>query len=123
MKKTRPTFLYDGDCGLCNFWVARWRKQTTDYVNYIPFEERGESFDFLSEKDMKTSPQLIETDGSVYAGAEAVFRLLTHANRKGYWFWMYKTIPGFATLSEKMYKLVSSCKFCSLKISKMIFRK
>jgi lipase maturation factor/DCC1-like thiol-disulfide oxidoreductase len=51
---------------------------------------------------------LIEPDGRLSRGAEAVFRALAYAPRKGGWLWAYRTIPGFRALSEWGYRAVAS---------------
>jgi hypothetical protein len=50
---------------------------------------------------------LIETDGTVYEGAEAVFRALTYARYQSWAFWMYESVPGFAAVTEWMYQFVA----------------
>jgi predicted DCC family thiol-disulfide oxidoreductase YuxK len=44
---------------------------------------------------------------SVYRGAEAVFRALAHAPRGGLPLWLYRRVPGFASVAEAVYARVA----------------
>jgi predicted DCC family thiol-disulfide oxidoreductase YuxK len=95
----KPRLIFDGDCGFCRRWIERWKRKTGDRVEYIAFQELGDRFPEISRERCKQSVQLIEPDGSVYEGAEAVFRSLGRQ-------WMYRA-PGVGPLSEWLYRLVA----------------
>ena len=101
----RPTFVFDGDCGICRTWVDYWRQLTGDKVAYRPYQEAAADFPAIPAGDFKHAVQLIEPDGAVYAGAAATFRLLSYAPDRGAWWWLYRYVPGFAALSEAAYRL------------------
>ena len=50
---------------------------------------------------------LIETDGLVYSGAEAVFRTLAHNPNRQWPLRGYEKLPPLANLAEWAYRLVS----------------
>src|ERR1700720_1391045 len=98
--------VYDGDCRFCTFWIQRWQRLTGDRVEYVPFEEPTllARFPELRPEPLELAVHLVETDGSVYVGAEAVFRALArHAH--GQWFldW-YAHSPLFARAAEWIYR-------------------
>jgi len=72
--------IYDGDCNFCKFWIVRWRETTGDRVEYIESQDPrvAEQFPELPRERFETSVQLIEPDGRVCSGAEAVFRALRY---------------------------------------------
>ena len=40
----RPLGIFDGDCGFCRAWIARWRAETGDRVDYAPSQEVAARF-------------------------------------------------------------------------------
>ena len=108
MNPLHPTFVFDGDCGICRTWVDDWRQLTGDKVAYRPYQEAAADFPAIPAGDFKHAVQLIEPDGTVYAGAAATFRLLSYAPDRGGWWWLYRFMPGFAALSEAAYRFIST---------------
>ena len=108
MHHDRPTFVFDGDCGICRTWVNYWRQLTGNQVAYRPYQEAAADFPAIPAGDFKHAVQLIEPDGTVYAGAAATFRLLSYAPDRGAWWWLYRFVPGFAALSEAAYRFIST---------------
>ncbi|MBZ0210672.1 MAG: lipase maturation factor family protein [Hyphomicrobium sp.] len=107
MRPSRPTFVYDGDCGICRTWVDYWRRLTGDAVVYRPYQDAAGDLPEIPIEDFKHAVQLIEPDGQVPSGAAATFRLLSYAPARGAWWWVYRTVPGFAPLSEWAYSFLS----------------
>ncbi len=101
--------VYDGECNFCKFWIARWRHGTAGRVDYIASQDArvAEQFPELPRERFAASVQLIETNGRVYGGAEAVFRSLTYGRRGRWLFWMYQTIPGVKAVTECGYRFVA----------------
>jgi len=100
--------VFDAECNFCRFWIARWQQVTGDRVDYISFQDPSidQRFAELPRSRFEQAVQLIETDGRVYSGAEAVFRSLAYAMR---WpLWAYQNIPGVAPISELFYGVVAS---------------
>src|SRR5690349_1583868 len=107
MADKRPTFVFDGDCGICREWVDYWRQLTGDGVAYRPYQEAAGDFPSIAADEFRRASQLIEPDGSAYAGAAATFRLLSHAPGRGAWWWLYRKVPGFSRLGEGAYTFLS----------------
>ncbi len=40
----RPLGVFDGDCGFCRLWIARWKARTGPKVDYAPSQEVAERF-------------------------------------------------------------------------------
>jgi predicted DCC family thiol-disulfide oxidoreductase YuxK len=103
MAGTRPTFVYDGECGICRYWVDYWRALTGDRVDYRPYQEAATDFPAIAPEAFRRAVQYIETDGTTYSGAAATLRLLTNAPGRAPWWWFYAHAPGFAPASEVAY--------------------
>src|SRR5580704_8835449 len=88
---TAPLMLYDGDCNFCKFWIIRWQHATGGRVEYLAAQDPRVAAQFpeLPGERFAESIQLIETDGWVYEGAEAVFRSLTYARFRSWPLWLY----------------------------------
>lgn len=103
----KPLLLFDGDCHFCRRWIERWRELTAGAVEYAPFQEVGERFPEIPREAFERSLQFIETDGTVFSGAEAVFRSLGQNRRCRWLIWCYQRLPGFAAMTEAAYALVA----------------
>ena len=75
----RPLLVYDGNCGFCRGWIARWQAITGDRVDYAPAQEVAERFAQVPRDRFDQSVVLIMPDGEITTGAEAVFRTLALA--------------------------------------------
>lgn len=106
-QREKPLLIYDGDCNFCRRWIARWKLITGDCVDYAPYQEVAGQFPEIPLEKFQASVQLIESDGKVTGGAEAVFRTLASAPGRGRLFWMYQHIPGFRSITEWGYRLVA----------------
>ncbi len=103
----KPLLIYDGDCGFCKQWIERFRRITGDRVEYAPSQEVGDRYPQISRQQFLESVWLIEPNGKITAAAEAVFRALATSK---WWRWLlflYRTLPGFAPLSEWIYRWVA----------------
>src|SRR6266704_2960950 len=107
MSSSKPLLIYDGECGFCRAWIARWRRATGDRVEYAPFQEAAARFPEIPRQRFAESVQLLEPDGRWTQGAEAVFRSLACAPGRGWLLWLYRRAPGFAPASEACYRFVA----------------
>jgi predicted DCC family thiol-disulfide oxidoreductase YuxK len=105
-KLTRPLLLFDGDCGFCRFWVARWRAITRDQIDCVPAQQEAARFR-IPEESWSRSVQLVTPEGANYAGAEAVFRTLAYSPRHRWTLSAYKRVPGARAATEWAYRLVA----------------
>lgn len=118
---SKPVFIYDGDCAFCKFWVGRWKKRVGDAVRFAPYQEEAKNHPDIPESVFQSSSQLLLPDGGRYKGAAGAFRLFTYGKQLVPWMWMYERVPGFAWISERVYKWVSSCRVCAMKVTQMFF--
>lgn len=102
----RPAVIFDGDCGFCQRNVDRWRRRHGERVEFIPSQELGERFPQVPRDRFEETVFLVEVDGSVKDGAEAVYALGEFGGRP-LLSRLYRGLPGFAPLSEWGYRLVA----------------
>jgi len=106
----RPLLIYDGDCQFCFRWIVRWQRTFGDKIDVAPFQSLAGRFaGDLPIECFQSAIRLIEPDGKVYTGAEAVFRALNYAprgNNKAYW--SYQHLPGFGFFAEAAYRVVAA---------------
>ena len=114
----KPLIIWDGDCHFCRRWIERWREITRDEVDYEISQKVGDRFPEIPREQFERSVIYIETDGAVYSGAEAVFRSLRCRSSKKWLAWSYDRLPGFAPVSESLYKIIS----CNRRFASVITR-
>jgi predicted DCC family thiol-disulfide oxidoreductase YuxK len=102
-----PTLVYDGDCGICRYWVNYWKDLTGESVDYRAYQEVAADFPLIPLEAFQQAIQLIEPDGHVYSGAAATFCVLRRAPGRAAWWWCYSHLPGFAAISEFAYGFFS----------------
>ncbi len=103
----KPLLVFDGDCGFCRHWIERWRRATGDKVEYAPYQQVAAWFPEIPEERFRASVQLIDPDGRVTQGAEAVFRSLAHARGGGIFLAAYRFVPGVKPVTELAYRIVA----------------
>jgi predicted DCC family thiol-disulfide oxidoreductase YuxK len=105
----KPLMIYDGDCRFCTLWIHRWQCLTGELVDYLPSQDPqiAARFPEIPRHEFETSVQWIDTDGTVYNGAEAVFRSLG-CNRSHRWLQdLYRDSPAFAGVADWSYRIVA----------------
>ncbi len=106
----KPIFVYDADCYFCIRWIRRWKETVGEKVDFRSFQSVGGRFaQDIPVDRFQSAVHLIETDGSIFRGAEAVFRMLGYGNRIGSQFGLqcYRYVPGFKALSRRGYQAIA----------------
>ena len=106
---SKPLLVFDGDCNFCTLWVRRWQAITGDKVDYLPAQHPvvAAQFPEIPPGQFAASVQLIQPDGTVCSGAEAVFRTLANDPRRQWPLRWYRSSPWLAGLSEWAYRMVA----------------
>jgi predicted DCC family thiol-disulfide oxidoreductase YuxK len=107
---SRPLLLFDGDCNFCALWVRRWQRAVGESLDVAPFQgaDVATRFPELPAEQLAAAVHLVEPDGAVSRGAEAVFRTLAVNPRHARWRRWYETSPAFARVSESAYRFVAA---------------
>ena len=102
--------IFDGDCGFCRRWIARWRNWSAPGIDYQSYQTPGllDRFPEISIAECERAVVLIDASTrEKWSGAEAVFKVIsTHR-----WFkWtihVYRGLPLAALISETVYRWVA----------------
>ena len=103
----KPLLIFDGDCHFCRRWIERWRELTAGAVEYAPYQEVAGRFPEIPREAFEHAVQFIETDGTVFSAAEAVFRSLGHKRSRKWMIRCYERVPGCAIITEAAYRAVA----------------
>jgi len=117
---SKPLLIYDGECAFCLYWVNYWQKLTRDIVRYQPYQIAAQDFPQIPLERFRGSIWLVENDGRVSGGAQASFRVLYHGGKPA-WLWVYKHIPRFASLAERLYDFVAARRGSAFTVAKLLW--
>lgn len=116
---SRPVVVYDGECPFCQRQVRRMkRRDTATIFDYLPRQTEGleERFPKLSEGDFNTGMRLVNPDGSVSAGADAVYHIARRLKGWQRLAWLYR-VPvlqwifrsAYTWIAKNRYRLAKKC--------------
>jgi len=92
-----PVLIYDAGNPFWPYWIRYWQRLTGAGVRYEAYDETPTA---------EPRPlQWIDPDGSRQRGAAAAFRLQAATPGGGFWWQIYRQLPGFAWLAEVAFRL------------------
>lgn len=98
--------LFDGDCGFCRFWIERWRTESREPTRFEPYQEAASLYPEIPVAAFSEAVQAIDTDGKVYSGADAVFRLLRQSRWR--WInWIADDLPILRQWAQPVYRFIA----------------
>jgi predicted DCC family thiol-disulfide oxidoreductase YuxK len=104
----KPLVLFDGECRFCRMWADRWTESSGDRIDLASSQSQRGRFPEIPDQAFADALQLIDTDGTVYAGAEAVLRSRSLGlGRRGLALRTYTSVPGVAPVLELAYTAVA----------------
>jgi predicted DCC family thiol-disulfide oxidoreductase YuxK len=115
--------IFDGDCAFCWLWIRRWQQSTGSAIDYLPSQDESVASRFpeITQEQFDSSVQLVESDGQVYGGAQAVFRAL--ATNPGHRLpnRLYEASTAFAKATEAAYCVVSNHRNWFLRMTRCLW--
>ena len=114
--------IYDGDCDFCSLWIHRWQRAGGEHLDFLPVQHASVAARFpeVPLERFAAAVQLIDSDGRVYGGAEAVFRALARAPRRAWLLRQYQRSPAFARASDWAYRFVAMHRSFCLTLTRLI---
>ncbi|HYO08275.1 MAG TPA: lipase maturation factor family protein [Tepidisphaeraceae bacterium] len=105
----KPLLIWDGDCAFCRRWITRWQHRTRGRVDYEPYQRAAERVPQVPREEFGKAVHLLEPDGTVARGADAVFRSLAHGGHAGgrAMLWLHRRAAPFRWVSEAAYAFVA----------------
>ena len=109
-RRERPVLLYDGDCAFCTSCVRALEKIGPDAEivawQFADLAELG-----VTEERAAAAVQLVQVDGTVRSGHEAIAALLSSAGRIWRIVGRAIVLPGISWLAAKAYRLVADNRY------------
>ncbi len=118
----RPLLIYDGDCRFCRYCIDYLEAVTADAVIYAPFQKVSQNYPEIPEQRFADAIQRIDPDGYVSEGAEAAFQTLADGGHSG-WLGCYRWLPGFASVSRRIYQIVARHRAAAQRVCHGLFGK
>jgi predicted DCC family thiol-disulfide oxidoreductase YuxK len=122
---SKPLLVYDGDCGFCRFWVRRWKQMTGERVDCLPAQDARVPAEFpeIPRERFALTVQLVETDGRVFSGAEAILRAMSYGPSRGWPLRAYQSVPVFAKSAERTYRFVADHRLFLSRLTRLLWRR
>jgi predicted DCC family thiol-disulfide oxidoreductase YuxK len=113
--RTRPTLIYDGECGFCRRSVELLRHWDREQrIALIPFQDQARMAAFgIPLPALAAAMHLVlpPPDSRVLAGADAVPELLRLLPGKRWLAWGFR-VPGVLPLARRLYAWIARRRHC-----------
>jgi predicted DCC family thiol-disulfide oxidoreductase YuxK len=118
----RPVVLYDGTCGFCISSVRQWRERGEGVVEFASNQNGGGEAYGIPQQEAVRGLCLVEKNGNVRTGAEAVFRMMDLCESPfGKVAWtLHKRVWLFRSVSNWMYGHIAGNRKYLSRLSKYI---
>ncbi|MGH7539120.1 MAG: thiol-disulfide oxidoreductase DCC family protein [Gemmatimonadales bacterium] len=112
----RATLIYDGECGMCRFAVARVRVWDREHrIALVPFQDQQAVARFgIGLPALAAAMHLVLPDGRVYAGADAVPEILKILPGKRWFAWGF-AVPGVRPIARYVYRRIAERRRCAVR--------
>ncbi|HBU77745.1 MAG TPA: thiol-disulfide oxidoreductase [Muricauda sp.] len=122
-RPTAPLLIWDGQCGFCKYWVT-WLEQLTEKsVLYSPYQQIHQAIEEIPKNAFKKAVRLIDTNGEIYSGAGAAYKIFEKTSTWSFLISWYKNNSLFRGFSDFVYRFVSNHRSALLTITKFLFGK
>jgi predicted DCC family thiol-disulfide oxidoreductase YuxK/heme exporter protein D len=113
--------VFDGDCGFCRFWIARWKSVTGDLLDYAPYQEVASRFPEIPVEEFRRAVALVLPTGDAFSGADAVVRALAHVPGRGHWRWIYRRVPGARAVTNAIYRAIADHRDAASRVTRLLW--
>ncbi len=119
----RPLVVFDGDCGFCRFWIARWKSVTGDRLDYAPYQEVAARLPEIPVEEFRRAVAIVLPTGEAFSGADAVVRALAHVPGRGLWRWIYERVPGARPVANAAYRAIADHRGVATRVTRLLWGK
>lgn len=102
-----PELLYDGQCSVCTRWAKRWSQIVGCRVRLRPLQEAEAGYPEL-RGELRKAIHLVEPDGRVTCGAEAILRSLALGRSVRSPLWVYERCGVARRVLDGLYRWVAA---------------
>jgi predicted DCC family thiol-disulfide oxidoreductase YuxK len=120
-RPSKPLLLWDGDCGFCRYWIIKLKKQLPGKVATQPYQEVVMDIPDVPEWAFREALRLVETDGRIYNGPEAIYKALTYNAKWTFLFRKYRFSHFFNYMSDHIYDFIAKHRNSMFALSKLLF--
>jgi hypothetical protein len=99
---TRPIFLFDADCGVCQNSTEMMKKRIDPPVDFRPYQKFSYGNYGITTKDLSEGPILISTDASFLVGPLGMATLLKVSRRPYNYMGHFMLLPGIRHFLKKV---------------------
>jgi predicted DCC family thiol-disulfide oxidoreductase YuxK len=113
VRAATPVVVFDGECPYCRKQVRRIQAWAAPGAfEYVARQTPGieERFPRLRESTFSSGMRLIEPDGAIHVGADAVYQIARRLNGWRYLAWFYR-IPGLRGLCRAAYGWIAANRY------------
>ena len=105
-RRGRGLVVWDADCTFCRRWATRLYALTGDTFAWTTLQQADEGLS-VERARLEQAIHLIEADGRVVRGAEAIFTMLARGGVRRWPLWCVRSIPLLGQAAECGYALVA----------------
>lgn len=106
-RKTTATLIYDGECKFCTRLAMRWRDRAMGRIDIVPYQDDDRP-GLIPVSQLEEAVHLVDVDGRIRRGAEAVFRVMDIGGGGSLLWQLYRRIPLVRPVAEWFYRWVAN---------------
>jgi len=118
----KPTLVWDGDCSFCQYWALRWQNLIDhNKVDFVTYQKIKDEVADVPVWAFRESVRLIETNGRLRNGPEAVYKTLCFSGNWKWLFPMYIRSRFFRYISDHTYWMIATNRKFMFTITKLLW--
>lgn len=106
---SKPTVIFDGSCQVCTGQMEKFQKQDAngDIAFVSKHDSQAKQFPQLAEPGNESGLRVVDENGQVHVGADAVYQISKRLPKLRWVAWLYR-IPGLRGIFRAGYRWLSA---------------